>query len=266
MPEHLMSTVKRLHEELGGNEVASLFEGLGIMSIRTGAPIPKPKNGQAQKDILILVAHPDDAEIMYGAQALHEMVENRSIMHYFVLFPGTAGGDDRGFTQLGAPILRAVELIAAARKLGIPWVHFFCGPEVNEEGFPENFGLREWLGSLALKNSEDAAFLLGLALARTFVADEVWGHVANSAIDWHRDHFFAALMADAYAAFGQWVAYMHCLVDTRKRVPAGVLRVFGVVWENSEKLAQTLKTVYYRHTKTGRLTPLASLILESLDT
>ncbi|CAN5187597.1 hypothetical protein BH09PAT2_BH09PAT2_02260 [soil metagenome] len=263
IPEAIRENVRKLHEVIESDDVLKHFDNMGIVSIRTGAPIPTPKVGKEQKDILILVAHPDDAEIMYGAQALHEMVETRSILHYFVLFPGTAGGDDRGFTMESSPILRAVELIAAARKMGIPWVHFFTQGQKNGE-IPA-FGLREWLGALSLGNSPDASFLLGLALARTLTADEVWGHVANPAIDWHRDHHFGALMADAYAAFGQWVAYMDCIADTRKRIPKSVLRVFGVVWEKIEKLPTTIVTKYYRfYQGDRRKTPVASLIEASL--
>lgn len=78
--------------------------------------------------ILVVVAHPDDAEFGCGGSVAHWVGEGR-LVFYCVITNGNRGSDDPGMTPERLATLREGEQRAAARALGVEDVLFLGYPD-----------------------------------------------------------------------------------------------------------------------------------------
>jgi LmbE family N-acetylglucosaminyl deacetylase len=75
--------------------------------------------------ILVVVAHPDDAEFGCGGSVARWVAEGREVS-YCILTSGNRGSDDPAMTPERLAVIRREEQQAAAQALGVREVHF-CG-------------------------------------------------------------------------------------------------------------------------------------------
>lgn len=75
--------------------------------------------------VLVVVAHPDDAEFGCGGSVARWVAEGREVS-YCILTSGNRGSDDPAMTPERLAVIRAEEQRAAARVLGVADV-LFCG-------------------------------------------------------------------------------------------------------------------------------------------
>lgn len=237
--------VRKLHESLENHRLQEILSQYGIMTIATGAKVPEPQSDQPQRHLLSLTAHPDDAEIMHAYRTMHEVFEQGNIMQYLCLFPGTGGGQDRGYSAIEGQYIRTfTELVPAARILGVPFVHFVMTPGQDVLG-NQNFGIGEWTHIMDFARAPE---VLGLAIARSVPADHIIGHTRNRASDWHTDHSeFAGIVSEWAGKFGQWTAYAEAIPDTRIRHPQNFRWSEQVIWADMQNLPGNDVTVYYQH-------------------
>jgi LmbE family N-acetylglucosaminyl deacetylase len=78
--------------------------------------------------ILVVVAHPDDAEFGCGGSAARWTAEGREV-HYVIMTSGNRGSDDPAMTPERLALVRQDEQRAAARTLGIAEVVFLGYPD-----------------------------------------------------------------------------------------------------------------------------------------
>jgi LmbE family N-acetylglucosaminyl deacetylase len=89
---------------------------------------------QAVERVLVVVAHPDDAEFWIGGSIAH-WTEAKTEVTYCVLSDGEGGGFDPAIHRSQIPKIRRTEQAAAAALLGIHDVRFFG---LNEGAFQQD--------------------------------------------------------------------------------------------------------------------------------
>ncbi len=97
--------------------------------------------GGAPKRTLVIIAHPDDADVHAGG-TLARWVDERHHVHLVVVTSGDKGHEDPAMTRESVSRLRRAEQEVAARILGVPRVTFldyedgelaWAGPRLAEE-------------------------------------------------------------------------------------------------------------------------------------
>ncbi len=78
--------------------------------------------------ILVIVAHPDDAEFGCGGSVARWVAEGRDV-HYCILTNGNRGSDDPAMTPERLAAIREAEQRAAARTLGVADLAFLGYPD-----------------------------------------------------------------------------------------------------------------------------------------
>jgi LmbE family N-acetylglucosaminyl deacetylase len=78
--------------------------------------------------ILVIVAHPDDAEFGCGGTVARWTAEDREV-HYVIVTSGNRGSDDPAMTPERLALVREDEQRAAARTLGVAGVVFLGYPD-----------------------------------------------------------------------------------------------------------------------------------------
>ncbi|WP_029214543.1 PIG-L deacetylase family protein [Kallotenue papyrolyticum] len=86
-------------------------------------PFPQPTPNPRPRRVLIIAAHPDDAEFMAGGTLARWHAQGASI-HYLVVTDGTAGSRDPQMTPARLAAIRREEQINAARIIGCEDVCF----------------------------------------------------------------------------------------------------------------------------------------------
>ncbi len=78
--------------------------------------------------VLVVVAHPDDAEFGCGGTVARWVKEGKEVA-YLVVTNGDKGSEDRGMTSERLAKIRAEEQLNAARALGVERVEFLGSPD-----------------------------------------------------------------------------------------------------------------------------------------
>ncbi len=158
----------------------------------TSSPALIPPGGQR---ILVIIAHPDDAESFCGGTMARLAEEGRDI-HYLVLTRGDKGSDDRDMTPQRLSSLREEEQRQAAQILGVQTVTFLEG--YYDGGLEPTLELRQELTRKIREGQPDVIF--------TF---DPWKRY-----EIHPDHRATGLCVfDAIAAARGWMNYPEQLRD-----------------------------------------------------
>ncbi len=89
----------------------------------TASSILLPPGGQR---ILVIIAHPDDAESFCGG-TMTRLAEEKRDIHYLVITRGDKGSDDQTMTPERLSLLREAEQRQAAKVLGVQTITFLDG-------------------------------------------------------------------------------------------------------------------------------------------
>ena len=119
-------------------------------------------------DVLVIVAHPDDAEFGAGGSVAGWTAEEKSVV-YVVCTNGDKGTSDRTMTSENLVAIRRKEQLAAARTLGVREVIFL---EYKDQELEETSAFREEI----------------VGLIRTFRPTTVVSMDPYKKYLWHRDH------------------------------------------------------------------------------
>lgn len=157
-------------------------------------PILLPPDGQC---ILVIQAHPDDAEFLCGGTVALLVSEERDV-HYLLITRGDAGSDDPEMTPERLAAIRDREQREAAEYLGVKSVYFLEGYHDGE--VEATLALRRDLVGAIRKIKPDIVFSF-----------DPWGSNGPHA---HPDHRATAVCTlDAIAVSRSRMSYPEQLVD-----------------------------------------------------